>query len=1278
MNKPMLKYSIFLMLLFFVLVPNNSFGQNNTKEEPSSKETIVAAKKTNSTTVEISFSNHNKMLIDFYGDNIFRMFQDNTGKGLRAPIAEPPAEILIKTPRKPVSGVSINNDKNHILIKTNAIALNFNKKSTSFELEDLKTGKVVVKSMAPIKFSSNKVQVTLNETKDEYFYGGGVQNGRFSHKGENIAIENQNSWTDGGVASPAPYYWSTKGYGFMWHTFKKGEYDFGSTEQGRVILTHESNYLDVFFMVSQTPVALLNDYYQLTGYPVLLPKFGFYEGHLNAYNRDFWKEGTEGVLFEDGKRYFEKQKDNGGIKESLNGENNNYQFSARAVIDRYANHDMPLGWILPNDGYGAGYGQTSTLDGNIANLKEFGDYAREHGVEIGLWTQSDLHPIDTIEALLQRDIEKEVGVAGVRVLKTDVAWVGAGYSFGLNGVADAAEIMPKYGDNARPFIISLDGWAGTHRYAGIWSGDQTGGKWEYIRFHIPTYIGAGLSGISNITSDMDGIFGGKNVPVNVRDFQWKTFTPMQLNMDGWGQNEKYPHALGEPAASINRLYLKMKSEIMPYAYSIAEEAIDGKPMVRAMFLDYPNNYTYGTATKYQYMYGPSFLVAPIYREVEADEKGNDIRNNIYLPEGIWFDYFSGEKYEGNCITNNFNAPIWKLPVFVKAGAIIPLVNPNNNVKEINQKHRIYELYPMGETLFTEYDDDGTTEAYRLGEGAKTKIASIQKADKVIIEIGETEGNFKGFEKEKSTEFRVNVSEKPNKVSAKIGKHTVRLKEVKTQADFNSGTNVYFFNAQPDLNKFATKGSEFENVVIEKNPQFLVKLESTDITKNNVLVTIEGFKFNIAKNFVKSTGALASVSNIKIDNELLDANSLKIQWDKTANADYYEAEFNGMLYTNITNPYFIFEELETETEYGFKFRAANKQGKSEWVDFKGKTKKNPFEFAIKGLTAKSTAPDQWSMGMDKLFDFDTRSTWHTQWGRQAIPFEFVIDLHQITQVEKMVYLPREDIGNGTIFKGEVSYSIDNKEWLGNAGFVWERTPDEKTIAFENKPKARFIKVKVIEGNNSYGSGKELIVFKVPGSESLYPGDINNDGLVDGNDYTSYMNYTGLRKGDADFDYVRVGDVNKNGWIDAYDIAVVTTQLRNGVDPQPNDNIAGKIELSTEKISLKKGEEVTITVKGLGLNGVNAFGLAIPYNTKDLEFVSVTPLNLKDMENLTNDRLHTNGDKVLYPTFTNRGDRDAISGDVDLFTITFKAKNKIKANFEISKCIIVDKNLETIEF
>ena len=527
---------------------------------------VVSTQRINPTTVDLVFRNGQRMTFDFYGPNIFRMFQDNQGGIIRDPEAQPEAQILVDQPRKPISELQIKDENGQICIYTDLIELQFAKEDGRMKIINRTTQRTVLEEAKPVSYGKGETRLSLQEQPDEYFYGGGVQNGRFSHKGKSISIVNQNSWTDGGVASPTPFYWSTAGYGFMWYTFKPGKYDFGASQKGLVSLSHETDYLDVFFMINDGAVPLLNDFYQLTGNPILLPKFGFYQGHLNAYNRDYWKEDEKGILFEDGKRYKESQKDNGGIKESLNGEKGNYQFSARAVIDRYKAHDMPLGWLLPNDGYGAGYGQTETLDGNIQNLKSLTDYAHQQGVEIGLWTQSDLHPKPEVSALLQRDIVKEVRDAGVRVLKTDVAWVGAGYSFGLNGVADVAHIMPYYGNDARPFIISLDGWAGTQRYAGVWSGDQTGGEWEYIRFHIPTYIGSGLSGQPNITSDMDGIFGGKNPVVNMRDFQWKTWSPMQLNMDGWGANEKYPHALGEPATSINRWYLKLKSELMPYTY----------------------------------------------------------------------------------------------------------------------------------------------------------------------------------------------------------------------------------------------------------------------------------------------------------------------------------------------------------------------------------------------------------------------------------------------------------------------------------------------------------------------------------------------------------------------------------------------------------------------------------------------------------------------------------------------------------------------------------------
>ena len=1252
---------------------------DNVCMEMQQGKTIVGVKQINPTTVEVLFSDNQRVTYDFYGENIFRMFQDVNGGILRDPEAKPEAQILVDNPRRNLSPLTLKEDNNTISISTNKIRLELDKSTSLLKVINLITDKVAFEEVKPVLYDKGKTILTLKENPGEYFYGGGVQNGRFSHKGKAIAIENQNSWTDGGVASPVPYYWSTNGYGFMWYTFKQGKYDFGAAEKGSVTLSHDTDYLDAFCMVSDGAVPLLNDFYQLTGNPVLLPKFGFYQGHLNAYNRDYWVEDEKGILFEDGKRYKESQKDNGGIKESLNGEKNNYQFSARAVIDRYKNQDMPLGWLLPNDGYGAGYGQTETLDGNIQNLKSLADYAHKNGVEIGLWTQSDLHPKPEVSALLQRDIVKEVRDAGVRVLKTDVAWVGAGYSFGLNGVADVGHIMPYYGNDARPFIISLDGWAGTQRYAGIWSGDQTGGQWEYIRFHIPTYIGSGLSGQPNITSDMDGIFGGKNLAMNTRDFQWKTWTPMELNMDGWGANEKYPHALGEPATSINRWYLKLKSELMPYAYSIAKEAVDGKPMIRAMFLEYPNPYTYGKATEYQFMYGPYFLVAPIYQETQADEKGNDIRDGIYLPEGTWVDYFTGEKYAGNCVINNFTSPLWKLPVFVKSGAIIPMTNPNNNVAEINKNLRIYEIYPDGYSSFTEYDDDGITQAYLKGEGVTTLIESeVGNKNNVTVTIQPATGYFNGFVKDKVTELRFNVSEMPKKVAAKVGKDKVKLTEARSMDEYLKGENVYFYDATPNLNKFATKGSDFEKVTITKNPQLLVKLAATDITENTTTVTFEGYKFDMGDSHRVSTGTLTAPT-AQVTEENREAYTLKPTWNKVAGADFYEIEFNDMLYTTIKNTELLFDGLNAETDYTFKIRSVNKDGYSDWASFGVKTKSNPLEFAIKGIRGEVTAEEQDGFEIFRLFDFaELGDMFHTKYRKNAIPFDMIIDLRTVNQLDKFHYLSRQDGGNGTMLRGFVSYSMDKENWTPVDSFKFERNGDVKIFEFKDKPKARYIKLNITEGVGNYGSGRELYVFKVPGTESYLPGDINNDKKIDSNDLTSYMNYTGLRKGDSDFDYVSAGDINQNGLIDAYDISVVATQLDGGIEEQGTEKVAGTIELSTPKQNYNKDEIVEIKVKGTDLKAVNALSFALPYDQQDYEFIGVEPLNLKAMENLTYDRLHTSGQKALYPTFVNLGDKETLEGTSDLFILKLKAKRKVKFNLKAIDGILVDQDLNMCKF
>lgn len=1281
---------------------------------------IVKAQKINDTTVEIYYANGQMMTIDFYSSSIFRLFQDNNGGVIRNPKAEPAAEILVKNPRRYVI-MNLTETDGFIAIDTEnlyqvngqyqVIELKIDRKTALMTVTDKRTGKVAFQSVKPAAFEAltgkegGEVALTLACNPGEYFYGGGVQNGRFSHRGTSIAIENTNNWVDGGVSSPTPFYWSTNGYGLLWHTFKPGRYDFGAENPDEVRLSHGEDYLDVFFMVDEKPEDLLRDYYQLTGKPVLMPKFGFYEGHLNAYNRDYWTPAEEGkpgfMTYEDGKSYNESQKENGGVRESLNGElpgkyghETAYQWSARAVIDRYLDNDMPLGWILPNDGYGCGYGQTETLDGNIANLRSFSEYAHSRGVEVGLWTQSDLHPKADVPALLQRDIIKEVRDGNVRVLKTDVAWVGAGYSFGLNGVADIAEVTQYYGGNARPFIISVDGWAGTQRYATIWTGDQTGGDWEYIRYHIPTFIGAGLSGQPNITNDVDGIFGGKNLPVNVREFQWKTFTPMLLNMDGWGTNPKYPQALGKTVESINRWYLKLKSQLLPYQYSIAQEATDGKPYIRAMFLDYPNNYTYGKQTQYQFLFGPSLLVAPIYKNTAADEEGNDIRDGIYLPEGTWYDYFTGEKYEGGRILNNFDAPLWKLPVFAKGGAIIPMANPNNNPSQIDKHLRIYQIWPDGESSFNEYDDDGTTQKYlTAGEFKCTPcIKSQQIGDKVIVKISNSFAGYSGIEPNKKTQLLVVATKAPKKVDV-----TVDGKKV--------AADVSYKGIGPWINSDAARGNE----VLPSMPGHIeINIPEIDIRKSNIEVVITGWENAPADPLLTQHGPLAAP---RFDAEASAANAYDLTpaWTKVEGADYYEVEYGGMNYSTIRNCSLNFDDLQPLTSYDFRVRAVNADGASEWTNFSYGTVIDPLEYAIKDLRGTTTCKNQGGQGIDKLFDRDVKSMWHTDWSNdpKAVPFDLIVDLRGVNQLDRIEYIPRDGAGNGTILRGTYSTSVDRQTWSEPKPFEWARDGETKTINFigpsidngliatmdlrpDLAPEARYVKLSVTEAVGSFGSGQEMYVFRVPGTECTYQGDMNRDRRIDENDLTSYMNYTGVRRDrDADYDYVSVGDINQNGLIDSYDASCACVELDGGV-VNTNDRVGGALDFQLWKngaaakvgakdVSVSAGDELEILVTGRDLHSVNALSFALPYDHTLVEYAGIEVLGMKDMVNLTYDRMHSDKTKELFPMFVNRGTSDLLDeGAPQLFRLKFKALKAGKFSLGVLDGMFVDRNLGTQDF
>lgn len=427
----------------------------------------------------------------------------------------------------------------------------------------------------------------------------------------------------------------------------------------------------------------------------------------------------------------------------------------------------------------------------------------------------------------------------------------------------------------------------------------------------------------------------------------------------------------------------------------------------------------------------------------------------------------------------------------------------------------------------------------------------------------------------------------------------------------------------------------------------------------------------------STGALAAPqASMKENKNANKAFTLTAAWDAQANADYYEMKVDGMIHSTIRGTEFTVENLKPETDYEVQVRAVNKDGVSDWTTLQAHTIKDPLDEAIHDIKATNSVEDWGGLDVSKMFDFNEKNFWHTNYYKKDIlPFDVTLNLNGIAKLDKIHYVPAsERETNGQIQKGKFAISNDGINWTETGSFDWKNEDAVKEYQFKGNPEAQYIKMTVEEARGGQGSGTEMYVFKMPGSKMEKAGDINHDGRIDENDFTSYLNYFGLRKGDKDFEgYVSKGDINGNGHIDAYDISVVATQLKSGVSSKQVPAISGSISLIADKKVYKAGETITLTIKGKDLVSLNALSFALPYSASEYEFIGVDVKDMGKMENITKDRLHSDGSKVLYPSFVNMGEQPAVEGTHDLFTIKLKAKKACKPAFKLNQQMMVDKFL-----
>ncbi|WP_242111900.1 TIM-barrel domain-containing protein [Luteimonas aquatica] len=673
---------------------------------------------------ELTTDSGARLRIELLRADLLRVQAGRAGK--LQPPGDKAAPIVLPQAAAPVRH-SVEEDAQEVRIRTDALVLHVQRQPLRLSLERIDAGKPVPlwHELQPLDLAPAQSVQTLSSDAGERFYGGGQQNGRFEFKGRELEISYSGGWEEGDRPSPAPMLLSSRGWGMLRNTWSDGSYDLREAEAATLL--HREDRFDAYYFVGDGLPALLDRYTALTGRAGLLPRWAFSYGDADCYN--------------DG----DNKKKPGTVPEGWHdGPTGTTPDVIESVARRYREHDMPGGWILPNDGYGCGYQDLPAVVQGLAR----------YGFRTGLWTENGVDKIAW-----------EVGKAGSRVQKLDVAWTGKGYQFAMDANRSAYEGI-LHNSDSRPFLWTVMGWAGIQRYAVAWTGDQSS-SWDYIRWHVSTLIGSGLSGMAYASGDVDAIFGG-SAETFTRDLQWKSFTPVLMGMSGWSSSaRKHPWWFDEPYRGINRDYLKLKMRLTPYMYGLAREAErSGAPIVRGLMWDYAQDpQAAGEAYKNQFLLGRDLLVAPVYRS-QAASRG--WRRGIHLPPGRWIDYWDGRQVLAGAQGRDLDRQVdlATLPVFVHAGAILPMYPAMLYDGEKPLDELTLDLYPQGRSQYTLYEDDGNTRRYAQGAFSEQAIrveAPAEGAGETRVELDAVRGEYAGQLPRRRYALRVLARARPQAV-----------------------------------------------------------------------------------------------------------------------------------------------------------------------------------------------------------------------------------------------------------------------------------------------------------------------------------------------------------------------------------------------------------------------------------------------------------------------------------------------------------------------------------
>lgn len=607
------------------------------------------------------------------------------------------------------------------------------KKSEKNPYEDLAIAELEGHTVGKDEEKTDAVTIIKKLGKDDAIYGLGDKPGCLNKRGY--------SYVNWNTDDPAPHVDSFKSlyksipffivlgdeycYGIFADNTYKTTFDFGYENTDYYFVEHEKGELDYYFMPGKDMAEVVGLYTSLTGTTPLYQRwiYGSHQSRWGYYTQDEvldiadkfreldipcdvihmdidYMNGYRVFTFDDKKfpdvkGLSEKLADRGVklisiIDPGVKKDEDYFMYKEGMEMDAFA-HDTD-GSVYEN----AVWPGTSVFpDFTKQSVRSWwGDKTKillEHGIS-GIW--NDMNEPASFNGPLPDDVQFEYG-AHEKVHNI----------YGHFMAKATYEGLAKNDGGKRPFVLTRAAYAGSQKYCGGWTGDNHS-IWAHIALSLEQVCNLSVSGLAMCGSDIGG-FGSDTTPeLLVRFYEAAVFVPFFRNHSAMGTRRQEPWQFDETTIDAVRKTVKLRYRFIPYIYDLAHECEKtGAPIVRPLVYEYPADMHVRNISD-EYMLGSFVLVAPVIAP------GKEARE-VYLPDGDWYDYYTGEKYSGGRYILA-DAPLDKVPVFIKAGAIIPVADGEIRSTEDITEDKISILTYPGKGSFVHYQDDNETFAYRNG------------------------------------------------------------------------------------------------------------------------------------------------------------------------------------------------------------------------------------------------------------------------------------------------------------------------------------------------------------------------------------------------------------------------------------------------------------------------------------------------------------------------------------------------------------------------------------